>query len=141
VAARRWPPKSEARIVIVRDPLVPTLVGHIVPPVAKWTEEVNEEEFAWLQKTADRAMHQLHAADLVVASAIREGDPKRVLVEEAEAWGADCIFVGSTGFSNRVERFLIGSVSSAVAARARCSVEVVREPKVEDEGRLREEEG
>jgi nucleotide-binding universal stress UspA family protein len=30
-----------------------------------------------------------------------------------------------------VERFLIGSVSSAVAARAHCSVEVVREQKAE----------
>jgi len=59
------------------------------------------------------------------------GDPKRVLVEESKRWGADCIFVGSMGFSNRVERFLIGSVSSAVAARAHCSVEVVREQKAE----------
>jgi nucleotide-binding universal stress UspA family protein len=55
------------------------------------------------------------------------GDPKHVLVEEAERWGADCIFVVSTGFSSRVERFLIGSVSSAVAARAHCSIQVVRE--------------
>lgn len=130
-AARRWALKSEARVVIVRDPFVPTLVGHIIPPVAKWTEEVNEEELAWLQEIADQAALQLSAAGLVVSSAIREGDPKRVLVEEAEAWGADCIFVGSAGFSNRVERFLIGSVSSAVAARARCSVEVVRERKPE----------
>ncbi|MCA1575337.1 MAG: universal stress protein [Acidobacteria bacterium] len=40
--------------------------------------------------------------------------------------GANCIFVGSTGFSNRLERFLLGSVSAAVANRAECSVEVVR---------------
>ena len=32
----------------------------------------------------------------------------------------------STGFSNRLERFLLGSVSAAVANRAECSVEVVR---------------
>jgi len=35
-------------------------------------------------------------------------------------------FVGSAGFSNRLERFVLGSVSAAVAARAHCSVEVVR---------------
>jgi nucleotide-binding universal stress UspA family protein len=34
--------------------------------------------------------------------------------------------VGSAGFSNRLERFVLGSVSAAVAARAHCSVEIVR---------------
>ena len=58
---------------------------------------------------------------------IREGDPKKDLPQAAEEWGADSIFVGSTGFSNRFERFLLGSVSAAVAARAHCSVEVVRQ--------------
>jgi nucleotide-binding universal stress UspA family protein len=53
------------------------------------------------------------------------GDPKRVLVDEAETWSADCIFVGAKGMS-RVQRVLLGSVSGAVAARANCSVEVVR---------------
>ena len=131
VAARHWPVESEARIVIVQDPLVPTLVGQIIPPVAKWTEEVNESESGWLQKIADRSMQHLASTELKVSSSVLAGDPKRVLVEEAERWGADSIFVGSTGFSNRVERFLIGSVSSAVAARAHCSVEVVREQKAE----------
>jgi len=53
--------------------------------------------------------------------------PKNELPRVAEEWGADCIFVGSTGFSNRFERFVLGSVSAAVAARAHCSVEVVRQ--------------
>ena len=57
---------------------------------------------------------------------VKEGDPKRELCKAAEEWGADCIFVGSAGFSNRFERFVLGSVSAAVAARAHCSVEVVR---------------
>lgn len=131
VASRLWPLKSEARVVIVQDPLVPTLVGHIIPPVAKWTEEVNESEAGWLQKIGDQAMRRLSSAELIASTSVTAGDPKRVLIEEAEAWGADCIFVGSTGFSNRVERFLIGSVSSAVAARAHCSVEVVRGQKAE----------
>jgi nucleotide-binding universal stress UspA family protein len=56
---------------------------------------------------------------------MKEGDPKHVLLDEAEQWGADCLFVGARGLS-RIERFLLGSVSAAVAARAQCSVEVVR---------------
>jgi nucleotide-binding universal stress UspA family protein len=51
-----------------------------------------------------------------------------VLVEEAEGWGADCVFVGATGLRG-AERLLMGSVSAAVAARAHCSVEIVRPVK------------
>ena len=47
------------------------------------------------------------------------------ILEEADAWGADCIFVGAKG-TRGIDRLLLGSVSSAVAARAQCSVEVVR---------------
>jgi len=59
---------------------------------------------------------------------LKEEEPKRLLLGEAESWGADCIFVGAKGMG-RIERFLLGSVSSAVAARAHCSVEVVRDQK------------
>ena len=54
-----------------------------------------------------------------------EGDPKRLLLQEAERFGADTIFVGAKGLS-RIERVLLGSVSATVAARAPCSVEIVR---------------
>lgn len=129
VAARQWPAGSEARVIIVEDPLVPTMMGHLIPPVAQWIEESNRGEVEWMQKMADRTTQQLRAAGLSVSSAVLNGDPKRVLVEEAETWSADAIFVGSTGFSNRFERFMLGSVSAAVAARAHCSVEVVRVAK------------
>jgi nucleotide-binding universal stress UspA family protein len=61
-----------------------------------------------------------------VTTIVKEGNAKSVLVDEAKHLGIDSIFVGSTGFSNRLERFLLGSVSAAVANRAECSVEVVR---------------
>ena len=68
---------------------------------------------------------ELRESGLIVSTVVRDGDPKRVLLREAEYWAADCIFVGSQGLS-RVERLVIGSVSSAIAARAHCSVDVVR---------------
>ncbi|HEX6625673.1 MAG TPA: universal stress protein [Pyrinomonadaceae bacterium] len=131
VAARCWPPGGEARVVVVDDPLVPSPFGQLIPPVTRWVEESNREERAWVQEMADEATSRLRRAELVVSSSVVVGDPKRALVEEAERWGADCIFVGSHGFGNRLERFLLGSVSAAVAARAHCSVEVVRAPKDE----------
>ena len=129
VAARQWPVGSEARVIIVEDPLVPTMIGNLIPKVAKWIEEGNRGEVEWVQKLTEHATHQLRSSELSVSSMVLNGDPKRVLVEEAEKWGADSIFVGSTGFSNRFERFMLGSVSAAVAARAHCSVEVVRSEK------------
>lgn len=47
------------------------------------------------------------------------------ILEEANTWGADCIFVGAKGTTG-IDRLLLGSVSSAVSVRAHCSVEVVR---------------
>ena len=63
-----------------------------------------------------------------VAGDIIEGHAKQVLLDEAEKWGADLIVVGSHG-RRGLDRFLLGSVSQAVALHARCSVEIVRMPK------------
>lgn len=127
VAARRWPEGSEARVVVAQTLFGGSAAaGGLVPPAVEWIESENEAERKHAREIAERAAATLSAAGLKTSTGVAEGDPKRVLVDEAETWGADCIFVGSTGFSNRVERFLLGSVSAAVAARARCTVEVVR---------------
>jgi nucleotide-binding universal stress UspA family protein len=126
VAARMWPPNSEVKLVVVDDPLVPAYVGELIPPLAKTIEEDNKEELAWAKKIAAQSAAVLQGAEIKVTRALRHGDPKRDLPKAAEEWGADCIFVGSAGFSNRLERFVLGSISAAVAARAHCSVEVVR---------------
>jgi nucleotide-binding universal stress UspA family protein len=96
--------------------------------VNKWVDEINKVGREWARGIAETAAETLRASGLSVSTLVEVGDPKRVLVADAEAWGANCIFVGSTGFSNRFERFMLGSVSAAVAARAHCSVEVVRAP-------------
>jgi nucleotide-binding universal stress UspA family protein len=129
VAARVWPKGSEARVLIVDDALDFGFVERVLPPLRKVVERENREEAAWVQETVDRAVKQLSAAGLSTSSVTTNGDPRRDLGDEAERWGADSIFVGSHRFGNRVERFLLGSVAAAVAARAHCSVEVTREPK------------
>ena len=53
-------------------------------------------------------------------------EARRALLEEARAWGADTMFVGSNGFASAFERFRLGSVSVALAEHAPCAVEVVR---------------
>lgn len=129
VASRDWPRGSEVRIIAVTDPLTPTLLGSLIPPLGRIVEESNEEDRQWLTALLRNSSEAFKNSSLKVSTEIAEGDPRRVLVEKAETSRADCIFVGSIGFNNRFERFVLGSVSASVAARAHCSVEVVRRPK------------
>jgi nucleotide-binding universal stress UspA family protein len=89
-------------------------------------KEVNESERAWIEKLAGKALDTLNAKGLSATLHVHAGNPKDILVEEAERWNADCVFVGANALGSRMERFLLGSTSAAVAARSHCSVEVVR---------------
>lgn len=126
VAARHWPPLSEIKVIMVDDPLAPGFLGKVIPPLGKVLEEDRQEEREWVERISKHSLDVLREAGLKVTCALRYGDPKRELCKAAEEWNANCIFVGSAGFSNRFERFVLGSISGAVAARAHCSVEVVR---------------
>ena len=100
VTKRAWPERSEARIVTAHETDVP--------------------------QSMDVAADKLRAAGLVISNVVRKGNPSHVLIEEAREWGADSIFVGTRDIHG-FKHFLTGSVSSAVAARAACTVEVVRQ--------------
>ena len=124
VASRNWREQSDFKLVVATDSLVPTGIGRFIPPVADWVEDEMKSE--WLERLAAPALQILKDAGCPATLQICPGNPKQILVEEAERWHADSIFVGANNFGSRIERFLLGSVSAAVAARAHCSVEVVR---------------
>ena len=130
VAARGWTPGSEVRVVVADDVLIANSVYGMIPPVNEFVDEVNRSERTESERIAEESVKQLRSElngkSVTVSSTVLTGNPKQVLVRHAEEFGADCIFTGATGFSNPIERFLVGSVSAAVAARAHCSVEVVR---------------
>ena len=126
VAARNWPAKSEVLVVTVDQPLELTVVGNLAPPLRRSVVSFNKAEHKKLQRFVDAAARKLKGAGLRAMTDVIDGDPRKVLVQVAEEWRADCIFVGATGWTDRFERFLIGSTAAAVAARAPCSVEVVR---------------
>ena len=130
VAARGWTPGSEVRVVVADDLLIPNPVYALIPSVNEFVNDVNRSERTEAERIAEESVKQLRSEldgkSVTVSSAVLTGNPKQVLVRHAEEFGADCIFTGATGFSNPIERFLVGSVSAAVTARAHCSVEVVR---------------
>jgi nucleotide-binding universal stress UspA family protein len=90
-----------------------------------WVDHLGDEEEADARQFVEPAAEKLRQAGLVVSTLVKNGDPKRILVDEAERWDADSIFLGAKGL-RAIKRFLLGSVSAGVAARAHCSVEIVR---------------
>ena len=124
---RVWPPGSAVYVVAVLDARLSTVLASTPPLLEEWGGASAVETQTWVQHMVETLGQPLQAAGLAVSSDVKEGDPKRVLPDIAAQWEADCLVVGARGLS-RIQRFLLGSVSAAVAARAHCSVEVIRPP-------------
>jgi nucleotide-binding universal stress UspA family protein len=110
VAERPWPAGSEFRILSVVEPSAPLL------------------------KDMQRAQQAVCVAETILCGAglqasttiaVPSATPKELILSEASEWGAELIVVGSHG-RRGVNRFLLGSVSEAVALHAQCSVEIIR---------------
>jgi len=126
VGMRVWPKGTEVRIITVDDGTSPKRIARVLPTAAAMIASSNEKALGAARGMVEWAERELTAIGLRVSVAIEKGDPQRVLIEEARAWDADSIFVGSRKFDGTFERFWLGSVSTALATNAHCSVEVVR---------------
>ena len=128
VARRPWPAGSEVLVVYVIE-TTPQ------PAPEMWAgsyEDYFRELTLWKRaqarqalESATRILEARQDKTLRVTVEMLEGQPKTRIPEEAESWGADLVVVGSHGYGF-IDRLLLGSVSHAVAARANCSVLIVR---------------
>jgi len=125
VCTREWPEETEVRLVGIVDTGLAFTSDPSQPSLMKWIEVTDDENRDQVGQIFEPSADKLRSAGLDAAVVITKGNPKEQLIEEAESWGADCIVVGAKGVRG-IDRLLLGSVSSAVAARAPCSVEVVR---------------
>jgi nucleotide-binding universal stress UspA family protein len=114
VGSRVWPLGTEVRIIAVDD-----------GSSSIAADRVDELPLAAAQMVAwgENALSEI---GLKVSVVTEKGDPPRVLIDQAQAWDADSIFVGGRRFSSALERFQLGSVATALVTKAHCSVEVVR---------------
>jgi nucleotide-binding universal stress UspA family protein len=124
VARRSWPTGSEVALLTVVDTVM-AVNPFGQPSMMKWIEVADEENWEQVRELFAPEAQRLKEAGLHVEVLVRRGSPADQILEEANTWGADCIFLGAKG-TRGIERLMLGSVSSAVAARALCSVEVVR---------------
>ena len=84
-------------------------------------------EAAFTRTIADLADDAIHF-DHVVLHREHPRDPAEIVLEYAESVGADLIAAGSARHG-RVDRWLLGSVSTAIVHDGRCSVLIVPPPK------------
>ena len=129
VAERTWPVGSEAHLITVLDNRLSILTPSLIPRLARWSSAADSvDDQAWVERMMNAAKDKLQTAGLKISCEVIRGAPSQRLLDAAVDWQADCIVMGARGLTG-IERFLIGSVSSDVAVRANCSVEVVR-PKM-----------
>jgi nucleotide-binding universal stress UspA family protein len=128
VCNRNWPVGTEVGLLAVVDTVMAVTPNPSEPSVMKWIEVADKNNWDQVREIFEPSAERLRRAGLRAAVLIRRGNPSDQILEEADTWGADCIFVGARG-TRGIDRLLLGSVSSAVSARAHCSVEVVRPQK------------
>lgn len=116
VAARTWPIGSAVRIVGVLDG---------VGGNGSQRGAIHPSNFVEIERCAREASGVIAIHEIPVDSRIRHGDPARSLLEEAAEWGATDVFVGAVGSHAFAHEFL-GGVALSLAARAGCTVEVIR---------------
>lgn len=128
VVRRPWPDESELKLITVIEPMLLPMSEPMSLPgdYFEQAEQVAQEQAAVVIEKAEEAIKSAHPTGIAITSEILRGNPKQVIVEEAEKWKADLIVVGSHGYKG-FTRFWLGSVSQAVASHSHCSVEIVRQ--------------
>lgn len=76
----------------------------------KWIEVADEENWDQVRQIFEPSAEKPRHAGLHTEVLIRRGNPADQILEEADTWGADCIFVGAKG-TRGIDRLLPGSVS------------------------------
>ena len=128
VAERPWPQGSEVKIISAMEiPYAPATEAWVLPD-SYYSElgRVAREQAEAAVKDAVERIESGKASGLEIITKIISGSAREAILDEAERWGADLIVLGSHGYSGW-QRFLLGSVSHAVATHAHCSVEIVRQ--------------
>ena len=128
--SRPWPSGSKVEVLSIVQPvpefLDPQLIGRAIH--AESLERATKRAHQLVDDTAKTIAEGTSL--LEVSTNVLEGSPKEEILEEASRWGSDLILMGTHGYG-AAKRFLLGSVSHAVALHSPCSVEIVRSRAVE----------
>ena len=114
---------NEVLVLSVVEPVTTA----ITPQMTRGYYPELEDQKRAAKELVERTAKMLAEAGFNVSRSVKTGDAKTVILDEAGEWGADLIVLGSHGRKG-LGRFLLGSVSEAVAHHSACSVQIVRMP-------------
>jgi nucleotide-binding universal stress UspA family protein len=121
IANQFRPQDCEIRVLNVVEPLTTAAM----PQMASGYYPELEDQKREAKTLVDRTARILSEAGFKTFPLVLAGDAKTIIIDEAANWHADLIVLGSHG-RRGLGRFLLGSVSEAVARHTGCSVEIVR---------------
>ena len=125
IVQRQWPAGTQVRLLTAVDEKITTAIFEPPAHLRNWLDASDEDPLAWVARMLASYRTRLENHALLVDTLVNHGDPRKLLLDEAENWPADSIMIGAKGH-RFLERVMIGSVSTSITARALCSVEVVR---------------
>jgi nucleotide-binding universal stress UspA family protein len=127
---------AEVRVLNVVEQISGYISADLIPHRVSYVAEIERERRQQAERTVNLTVETLRKAGFRATGDVVEGDPKSEILDVAAKWGADLIVIGSHGWKG-LNRFLLGSVSEAVARHAECSVEIVRSPQPEKRAKPR----
>jgi nucleotide-binding universal stress UspA family protein len=136
VMAHVWPRGANILVLHVLEHPTPLEAREMAGYHSKLAGAVAMDKAQAKELVANTAK-RLRARGFRALAALDEGEPKSKILDMAQKWRADLVILGSHGRKG-LERFLLGSVSEAVARYAPCTVEIVRARQVHRKRRRRE---
>ena len=127
IASRVWRRGTHFRLVTVVDSHLETAITWPGFAPENFVQSNDQSGREWINRMTESASRILFGAGLNVSNYIYDGHPKDVLLHISSEWSAHCIFLGARGLHHGT-RLSLGTVASAIASRAHCSVELVRAP-------------
>jgi nucleotide-binding universal stress UspA family protein len=116
---------TEVHVLHVIEQVMAYVTAGMVPEIVIDNAQIEAERLKQSTALVASTAQKLRNAGFATTEAVERGDPKSVILDHSEKWPADLIILGSHGLKG-MSRFLMGSVSDAVARHAACSVQIVR---------------
>src|SRR5206468_972117 len=112
IASRTWPSSAQFRAIAVIDPRMRTVVAWpgVYPEQWEWAQARDRTTEDWVARMLQHSATKLIKAGLKVDTDFYDGDPKEVLLREAEDWKANCIFLGARGLQHGTS-LMLGSTA------------------------------
>jgi nucleotide-binding universal stress UspA family protein len=124
-----WPPGSTLRLLTVIEIFDAAATGAWTPGVAYDIDRQDDEATARGDQLLEQATRRLKEKGIDAGWSVVHGRPASTIVEDATAFGADLVVMGSRGHGT-IASMVLGSVSAEVADHSPCPVLVTRSPRL-----------